>query len=116
MLRYKWKPLDELVWAVVVAGATVLLLELVGLQTDQFGSADQVRTWALALAVGAVRAMAGAALDWIRRSLSQPDAEPTLADEIMALTPAERAVLLAELEHRQRVRTIPGGGQTNDRL
>lgn len=65
-MRYRFRPLDELLWSVVVAGATVLLIELVGLHPEAI---TDVQSWAVALGAGIVRAMAGAALDWIRRSL-----------------------------------------------
>ena len=64
-MTYKFRPLDELLWGVVVAGATVLLIELVGLHPDAI---TDVQSWAVALGAAMVRAMAGAALDWIRRS------------------------------------------------
>jgi hypothetical protein len=65
-VTYRFKPLPELLWAVLIAGATVLLLELVGLNPEAM---SDWRGWAVALGAGMVRAMAGAALDWIRRSM-----------------------------------------------
>ena len=65
-MTYRFRPLEELLWGVVVAGATVLLIELVGLHPDAI---TDVQSWAVALGAAMVRAMAGAALDWIRRSV-----------------------------------------------
>ena len=65
-MTYKFRPWEELLWGVVVAGATVLLIELVGLHPDAI---TDVQSWAVALGAAMVRAMAGAALDWIRRSV-----------------------------------------------
>jgi hypothetical protein len=64
---YRFKPWQELGWGVAVAGATVLLIELVGLEPDAI---TDVQSWAVALGAAMVRAMAGAALDWIRRSIT----------------------------------------------
>ena len=65
-MTYKFRPWEELLWGVVVAGATVLLIELVGLHPDAI---TDVQSWAVALGAAMARAMAGAALDWIRRSV-----------------------------------------------
>lgn len=65
-MTYKFRPWQELFWGVMVAGAVVLLLELVGLQPE---AVSDWRTWAVALGGGMIRAMAGAALDYIRRSI-----------------------------------------------
>lgn len=65
-MQYRFKPWQELVWGVIVAGATVLLIELVGLHPEAI---TDVQSWAVALGAAMVRAMAGAALDYIRRSM-----------------------------------------------
>lgn len=94
----RFKPLPELYWGVLVAVATVLLLELVGLNPDAI---TDWRGWAVALGAAAVRAGAGAALDYVRRSIAQPEPmPPTLLDQIMALPADERARLGAEVERR----------------
>lgn len=95
-MTYRFKPLPELYWGVVIAASTVLLMELVGLNPDAI---SDWRGWAVALAAGTVRAAAGAALDYIRRSMAA-DPEPTLADQILALSPAERASLGDEVASR----------------
>jgi hypothetical protein len=43
--------------------------------------------------------VAGAGIDWIRRSTVGND-QPTLADEVVALTPSERLALIEEIERR----------------
>jgi hypothetical protein len=68
---YRFKPWQELGWGVAVAGATVLLIELVGLEPDAI---TDIQSWAVALGAAMVRAMAGAALDWIRRSITDQGA------------------------------------------
>lgn len=101
-MKYRFKPLQELYWAVLVAGATVLLLELAGLNPDAI---TDWRGWAVALGAGMVRAMAAAAIDYLRRSLtdSEEEEEVSLADEILSLSIDERTALLEELERRQPV-------------
>ena len=95
-MRYVWKPWQELAWGVAVAGATVLLIELVGLEPDAI---TDVQSWAVALGAAMVRAMAGAALDYIRRSLTEPDDAVELArGAVLRLTPAERSRLVRLLE------------------
>jgi hypothetical protein len=65
-VTYRFKPWQELFWGVLVAGAVVLLLELVGIKPE---AVTDWKSWAVALGGGMVRAMAGAALDYIRRSM-----------------------------------------------
>lgn len=105
---YRFKPWAELGWAVAIAASTVVLLELAGLNPD--GVTDW-RDWAFALAVAAIRAGAGAALDWIRRSLTDPaDDDPTepLVEQILALSPEDRARLAATLEQHRLIRERMG--------
>lgn len=98
-MRYVFRPKEELFWGVVVAMATVLLLELAGLNPD---SVSDWRTWGVALGVGMVRAGAGAALDYLRRSLSQqPAPTPALVDDVMALEPEARRRLIHEIGRRE---------------
>lgn len=66
-VRYTFRPLPELYFGVLVAAGTVLLLELVSLNPD--GITDW-RTWAVSLGVGMIRAGAGIALDYLRRSMT----------------------------------------------
>jgi hypothetical protein len=97
-MTYRFRPWQELGWAVAVAGATVLLIELVGLEPDAI---TDVQSWAVALGAAMVRSMAGAALDFLRRSVVQ-NADPVIdvRDAVLALSPAGRARLirLVELE------------------
>lgn len=95
-MTYRFKPLPELYWGVAIAASLVLLQALVTLDPERV---TDWRTWAIALGGAAVRASAGAALDYIRRSVvTEP--EPTLADQILALSLAERAALRVEIERR----------------
>jgi hypothetical protein len=86
-MTYRFRPWQELGWAVAVAGATVLLIELVGLEPDAI---TDVQSWAVALGAAMVRSMAGAALDPVI----------DVRDAVLALSPAGRARLirLVELE------------------
>lgn len=96
-MKYRFKPLAELYWAVVTSGSIVLLTALVTLDPE---SVKDWRAWAVALGGATVRAGAGAALDWVRRSLDA-DPEPTLADEILALSDTDLAALRVELDYRR---------------
>lgn len=102
-MRYRFKPLPELYWGVAIAAGLVLLQGLVTLDPEAI---KDWRTWAIALGGGAIRAAAGAAIDYIRRSMTaEPD--PTLADEILALPESDLAVLRAELEYRRNLPPPP---------
>lgn len=96
-MKYRFKPLQELYWGVVTAFSVVILTALFTLQPE---AVTDWRAWGIALGGGAVRAAAGAGLDWLRRSLS-PDPEPmSLADQIMQMSPEERAALGSEVAER----------------
>ena len=66
-MKYRFKPWQELFWSVLISGATVLLLALVSFDPTKI---DDWQTWTVALGAGMLRSMAGAALDYIRRSLT----------------------------------------------
>lgn len=97
MPNYVFKAALELAWSVIVSVSTVLLLALA--QLDPTAIVDW-RTWAIGLGVGAVRAGAGAALDWLQKHRSAVDVDPldALAQEIRALTPEDRQRLISRLE------------------
>lgn len=102
-MTYRFKPLDELYWSVLTAGSIVLLTALVTL--DPEAVADW-RSWAVALGGGIVRASAGAALDYVRRSMTAgPDVTSAddLADRIFRLPPTERKYLVDAVERRARI-------------
>lgn len=105
-MKYRFKPLQELYWGVVTAFSVVVLTALFTLQPE---AVTDWRAWGIALGGGAVRAAAGAALDWLRRSAADQD-EPTLADQIMALSAEEREVLRVEILRRAELPPIPPGG------
>lgn len=107
-MSYRFKALPELYWSVLTAAATVLLIELVSLDPD--GITDW-RRWAVALGAGVVRAAAGAALDWIRRGMADTAADPLdrLRSDLLALTPAERDRLTADLESARAIEARMGG-------
>lgn len=102
-MKYRFRALPELYWSVLTSAATVLLLALVSFDPTTI---DNWQTWAVALGSGMLRSAAGAALDWIRRSMTADEPVPTLADEILSLPAEERAALLVELERRGRVTSI----------
>lgn len=95
-MKYTFKPLPELYWGIVTAGSIVLLTALVTLNPE---TVTDWRGWAIALGGATVRAAAGAGLDYLRRSMTA-EPEPALLDQIMALSPAERAALADELIRR----------------
>lgn len=64
-MKYDFKPLQELTWAVALAVALVVLPALMTL--DPMLITDW-RVWAIALAGASIRAAAGAALDYLRRT------------------------------------------------
>jgi hypothetical protein len=102
-MSYRFKPLPELYWGVVIAASLVLLQALLTLDPEKV--ADW-RVWAVALGGAAVRAAAGAALDYLRRSMTDTP-EPTLADEILALNDTELAALRTELDYRRNLPPPP---------
>lgn len=97
-MKYRFKALPELYWSVLTSAATVLLLALVSFDPTTI---DDWQTWAVALGAGMLRSAAGAALDWIRRAMSD-EPEPTLLDQIVALSQEEKDSLISELEWRAR--------------
>ncbi len=74
-MTYRFKPFAELYWGVAIAMSLVLLQALLTLDPEKI---VDWRVWAVALGGAAVRAGAGAALDYIRRSMTG-EPEPTLA-------------------------------------
>lgn len=97
MPNYVFKAAPELAWSVIVSVSTVLLLALA--QLDPTAIVDW-RTWAIGLGVGAVRAGAGAALDWLQKHRSANSVDPldALASEIEALSTEDKRRLLDKLE------------------
>lgn len=98
-MRYRFQPLPELYWGVVVAASLVLLQALFTLQPE---AVTDWQTWAVALLGGALRAAAGAGLDYLRRSMTQePDPEPPVDTALVT-------ALADELERRreERVRKV----------
>lgn len=92
-MKYRFKPLEELYWGVVTAASIVLLQALFTLQPE---AVSDWQTWAVALGGATVRAAAGAALDWLRRSaVDQDDPLPTAA-ELPPLSDAD----IERLAHR----------------
>ena len=99
-MKYKFRPLPELYWGVLIAGVLVILQTLLTLDPTEV---VDWKVWALGLAGAAVRPMAGAAIDYIRRSMMD-EPEPTLADRIMELSVEERDALTEELLRRSGLR------------
>lgn len=98
-MRYRFKPLPELYWGVTIAAALVLLQALFTLEPEKV---TDWRGWAIALGGAMLRPAAGAAIDWIRRSMTE-EPEPTLVDQILALAPSDRIALVNEIERRRRI-------------
>lgn len=96
-MKYRFKPLPELYWGVVIAMSLVLLQAAFTLEPE---AVKDWRPWAVALGGAAVRAGAGAALDWIRRSMTDESAVPE------QLTPEQLAQVADELERRRQARVM----------
>lgn len=84
-MTYHFQPRAELYWGVLIAVSLVLLQALLTLQPEEI--ADW-RVWAVAIGGAAIRAGAGAAIDYLRRSMTP--AEAPVDDD---LTPEDRAAL-----------------------
>lgn len=96
-MTYRFRPLPELYWGVVVAASLVLLQALLTLEPEQV---TDWRVWAVALGGGVVRAAAGAALDYLRRSAAEAPAAVTDPAVDVDLVSA----LADELERRREAR------------
>lgn len=77
-MKYRFKPLDELYWGVIIAAGLVLLQGLVTLDPE---AVTDWQTWAVALGGGAIRAASGAAIDYIRRSMMAEAGVPEPAQQ-----------------------------------
>lgn len=95
-MKYRFKALPELYWSLITSGATVLLLALVSFDP---ATITDWKTWAVGLGSGVLRSMAGAALDWLRRQMTDTP-EPTLADQIVGMRKEDRIALILELQRR----------------
>jgi hypothetical protein len=93
-MTYRFKINQEAVWFVAVAAGTVILQALATLDVDKI--ADW-RVWLVGLLAATIRAGAGAALSLLT---APRQAQPTLADQILALSPEERAALGQEVAER----------------
>jgi hypothetical protein len=81
-VSYRFKPLAELGWGVGIAAGLVILQALVTLDPE---AVKDWRTWAVALGGAAIRAGAGAGIDYIRRSMTdRPESSP--AERVIAAT------------------------------
>lgn len=97
-MTYRFKPWQELAWGVVIAVSLVVLQALFVLEPEQV---TDWQVWAVAIGGAAIRAGAGAALDYLRRSMSgEPDlpAAPPMVDTALVTALAD------ELERRQAQR------------
>ncbi len=77
-MQYSFKINEEFLWFVAVAAGTVILQALATMDVDKI---VDWRVWAIALAVAAIRAGAGAALSYAARPA--PPASRTLTDEAL---------------------------------
>lgn len=114
-MKYTFRPLPELYWGVVTAASIVVLTALFTFNPE---TVTDWRAWGIALGGGAVRAAAGAALDYLRRSTvdqgESTNAEPTTAPPVVDV--ALVTALADELERRRqervdaRLRAVEGAG------
>jgi hypothetical protein len=95
-MRYRFQPLEELCWGVVIAAGLVLLQGLVTLDP---ATVTDWQTWIVALGGAAIRAAAGAAIDYLRRSMVESAERP----EAPAV-PVTVDAVADELERRRRER------------
>lgn len=110
-MRYTFRPLPELYWALVTGCGIVLFQALLTLEPERV---TDWQTWAVALCGALVRAVGGAGIDYLRRSMTQePELEP---DPPPAVNTALVAALADELERRReeriqaRLRAAEGAG------
>jgi hypothetical protein len=99
-VKYQFKPLPELYWGVVTAFSVVILTALFTLQPE---AVTDWRAWGIALGGGAVRAAAGAGLDYLRRSMTE-EPEPAPSLPLPAVDTALVTALADELERRREER------------
>ncbi len=98
-MRYDWKLLPELYWGVAIAASLVLLQALVTFDPEAI---TDWRVWGVALGA-TIRAAAGAAIDWIRRSMTTEaaSAEETAPVPQTVVTPDLVSALADALEARR---------------
>lgn len=71
-MNYRFLPWSELYWGVLVAASLVLLQALLTLKPEEV---VDWRVWLVAVGGATVRAGAGAAIDYIRRSMAAAAAQ-----------------------------------------
>ena len=95
-MNYRFLPAQELYWGVLVAASLVLLQALFTLKPEEV--ADW-RVWAVAVGGATVRAAAGSAIDYLRRSMAaaaaQREVDAQKADELRRRFPGGEPELKA---------------------
>ena len=100
-MRYQFMPWAELGWAVAIAAGLVVLQALVTFDPEAITS---WATWGVAVGGASIRAAAGAAIDWIRRGMTdQPSEEPM---QPPALSNEDLLMLRDEMARLKRVRAL----------
>ena len=94
-MRYTFRPLPELYWAIVTGCGIVLFQAALTLDP---GQVQDWEVWAVALGGSLVRALGGAGLDYLRRSGMTEEPEPPAVDTAMV------SALADELERRRQER------------
>lgn len=96
-MSYRFKVLEEAVWAGVVSASLVVLQVL---STLDPATVTDWRTWGFALAGGMIRAAAGAMLAYASRVQDEDDDPPHLTE----IPPGLVSLLADELERRNAER------------
>ena len=68
-MTYKFRPLQELYWSLATMCGIVLFQAFLTLRPEEVNDWE---TWAVALGGALVRAVGGAGLDYLRRSMMEP--------------------------------------------
>jgi hypothetical protein len=109
-VRYTFRPLQELYWALLTGVGIVLFQALLTLEPEQV---TDWQTWAVALGGALVRAVGGAGIDYLRRSMTnepEPDPTPPAVDVVLVTALADELERRREERIQARLRAVEGAG------